>query len=448
MATCQLGGLDVVLTRILPYRAIVMKVACGQIFNFNYFLITSGEQQMVDVILVLNSGSSSMKFSLYEIKGADSFEQMAKGQLEGIGSEPYFKAVDNSGKILVEKRWPKATESVSNVDRGPLLAEVNTWIDNFLGSSTLRAVGHRVLHGGEQYVRPVIVTDEVYKVLEEYIPFGPLHQPACLAPIEIFRKQRKDLPQIACFDTAFHSTIPEIARRYALPEEYNEKGIKKYGFHGLSYEYISSKLKEIAPSLAKGRVVVAHLGNGASLSAMREGQGIETTMGFTALDGLVMGTRCGAIDPGVLLYMMQSQNLNSTQIEDILYRKSGLLGVSGVSNDMRELRQYLEENPGSQSAQYALDMFSYRIVSEIGRMIAALEGIDGLVFTAGIGEHDAELRASVCKSLSWLGIKLDASANEVHADVISSAESKIEVRVIPTNEESVILHHVFNLIRG
>ncbi|QNT78753.1 acetate/propionate family kinase [Entomobacter blattae] len=402
----------------------------------------------MDAILVLNSGSSSMKFSLFEIEDEHTSKQLACGLLEGIGTEPYFKAVNAEGKLLVEKSWGKASVG-THQEREHLVSYIDEWLENFLGEKTLRAVGHRVVHGGAKYIQPTIITDEVLLELERLTPFVPLHQPGSLAPIYTLRKKRKDLLQIACFDTSFHHTMPDVAKRLAIPRRYFDSDIRRYGFHGLSYQYIADQLKHISPKLAKGRVVVAHLGNGASLCAIKEGIGIETTMSFTALDGLVMGTRCGRIDPGVLLYMMREQNLNADQISDLLYRQSGLLGVSGISNDMRELRQFQRENNDSLPAKEALDLFSYRIVCEIGSLVAALGGLDGIVFTAGIGENDAELRERVCHSLAWLGIELDVAANNSgKPEVISTKNSQIEVRVIRTNEEQVMLKEIIGVING
>jgi acetate kinase len=407
---------------------------------------------MADAILALNAGSSSIKFALYRLASADrlatadSIEMVAKGAVEGIGTAPRFTAHDASGAVLAEKKWPDG----SAADHEAVLGNLLDWIDDRLGADRLRAAGHRVVHGGSDFTAPVPLTQEIIAALERLTPLAPLHQPHSLSPIRAIRGLRPDLPQIACFDTAFHRTMPPVAARVALPREYENAGVRRYGFHGLSYEYIARRLREVAPDLARGRVIVAHLGNGASLCAMRDGRSIDTTMSFTALDGLVMGTRCGTLDPGVVLYMLQQRGLSPHEVEDVLYRHSGLLGVSGLSSDMRELLASTDPKGGHARAREAIELFVYRIATQSGALAASLEGLDGFVFTAGIGEHAAPIRAMVSQRLGWLGIEIDPtaneSANERHADPISTAQSRVQVRVIPTDEERMIARHVLETI--
>jgi acetate kinase len=384
---------------------------------------------MADAILALNAGSSSLKFGVYR-DISSKIVPISKGEIEGIGTAPHFIARDNHGVALIEKRWPSATFAT-------LLGELLGWVDHHLGDDHLVAVGHRVVHGGRDYTAPVQVTDTVLAALEALTPLAPLHQPHSLAPMRAITTLRPGLPQIACFDTAFHHTMPAVATRFALPREYEDEGVRHYGFHGLSYEYIARRLREVAPRLAAGRVIVAHLGNGASLCAMRAGVSVDTTMTFTALDGLMMGTRCGAIDPGVLLYMAQQQKLSPDDIEHLLYEKSGLLGVSGLSGDMRVV--LASDQP---RAREAVELFVFRIARETAALAASLGGLDGFVFTAGIGEHAPEIRAAVCERLRWIGV-VPGSTN---GSLISAPDSGIEVRVIPTDEEAMIGQHTVETI--
>ncbi|MCB8880682.1 acetate/propionate family kinase [Acidisoma cellulosilytica] len=386
-------------------------------------------------ILTLNAGSSSVKFALFDA-GRDLHQSM-RGEIESLSSVPHFHAVDDQGRVLIERRWEKA----DNASYPHVIEELLTFIESHLGKGGLAAVGHRIVHGGEAYSAPVKLTPKTIDAIEALTPLDPLHLPLNVAPIRAVAEARPKLTQVACFDTAFHHTIPKVAHSYAIPRELSDKGLRAYGFHGLSYEYIAGQLKELAPDLAVGRVIIAHLGAGASLCALRNGQSIATTMGFSALDGLMMATRSGIIDPGVLLYLGR-HGYNFKQIEDLLYHKSGLLGVSGISGDVRDL--LASDKP---EAREALDLFAYRLAWEIGALISALGGLDGLVFTAGIGEHSAEIRADVCARLAWLGLRLDAWANKAHAGVISLGESAVAVRVIPTNEEAMIAHHTLGLLQ-
>jgi acetate kinase len=389
---------------------------------------------MADAVLALNAGSSSLKFAVFRNGAVGKIVPVSKGEIEGIGTAPHFFARDAKGVTLNEKRWPDG----ATVTFDTLLGELLGWVDHHLGDDRLVAVGHRVVHGGREYTAPVRLTDGVLAVLERLTPLAPLHQPHSLAPVRAITGLRPGLPQIACFDTAFHHTMPAVATRFALPREYEDEGVRHYGFHGLSYEYIARRLPDVAPHLAAGRVVVAHLGNGASLCAMRAGRSIDTTMTFTALDGLVMGTRCGAIDPGVLLYMLQQKNLSPHEVEQLLYEKSGLLGVSGLSSDMRML--LASDQP---RAREAVDLFVFRVARETAALAASLGGLDGFVFTAGIGEHAPEIRAAVCERLRWLGV-LPGTATA--GSRISAPGSLVEVHVIPTDEEAMIGQHTLETL--
>ncbi|MFT8789304.1 acetate/propionate family kinase [Komagataeibacter saccharivorans] len=399
---------------------------------------------MTRAVLALNAGSSSLKFALFSIEKGEGAtapsHRIASGELEGIGTHPHFIAHDASGHTLVDERWDPATTGQAGDDahHGPM-ATLMDWVGRQLGDVDLMAVGHRVVHGGPEFIAPVRITPDILDRLTALTPFAPLHQPGSLAPIRALLAQKPDLPQVACFDTGFHHTMPAVAQAQALPSEYAARGVRRYGFHGLSYEYIASALHDCAPRLSEGRTIVAHIGSGGSLCAMRGGRSVDTTMGFSVLDGLVMGTRCGHLDPGVILYMLREEGLGAAEIENILYHRSGLLGVSGVSADMRDLHARTAISP---EVTQALDLFTYRFAQEAGAMMAALQGLDGLVFTAGIGENDAVIRAAICARLEWAGIRLDAQANAAHRDIISTPDSAVEVRVIPTDEETTIRRHV------
>jgi acetate kinase len=390
---------------------------------------------MADAVLTLNAGSSSIKFSLFEVDGASSLA--SRGEIEGIGTAPHLVARDPAGLVLGEQRWSDPNESFQS-----LLEAVIAWTEGHLGADKLIAVGHRVVHGGPDFFRPTLVTQELLEALDRLTPLAPLHEPHNVAPIRAIAAARPNLPQVACFDTAFHHTMPKVATRFALPREYDEAGVRRYGFHGLSYEYIAGRLREVAPELAEGRVIAAHLGNGASLCATRAGASIDTTMEFTALTGLVMGTRCGNLDPGVILYLEQERGLTAKQVETLLYEQSGLLGVSGgISSDMRTLLASADVR-----AKEAIELFVYRIAREIGALTSTLGGLDGLVFTAGVGEHAPAIRESVCARLGWLDIALDNEANQRNAALISTPESGAAVRVIPTDEEAMIVRHTLDTV--
>ena len=380
-------------------------------------------------VLVLNAGSSSLKFALFD--AGSSLTANVRGEIESLDAIPHMRACDRSGASLAERRWSPGEAR----DFGAVLRALLKFIDDQLRGAKLIAVGHRVVHGGGEYVAPAIVTTDVLAKLTALIPLDPLHLPNNLAPIPAIAAERPALAQVACFDTAFHHTMPAQASRFALPRALTEAGVRRYGFHGLSYEFIAGHLRARAPALARGKVIAAHLGAGASLCALKDGASVATSMGFSVLDGLVMATRCGTLDPGVILYLAQ-QGGTVAEIEDILYRRSGLLGVSGISGDMRVL--IASDDP---RAREAIDLFTYRAATEIGGLVSALGGLDGLVFTAGIGERAPTIRAEICERLSWLGVRLDPAANSANAERISSQDSKIEVRVIATDEEMTIARH-------
>lgn len=387
---------------------------------------------MPKAILTLNAGSSSIKFALYEMAAAASARRLSHGQIEGIGSAPHFVARAPDGSLLTERHWPARTE----LRHEGLLTPLLEWVTSHLGTQSLVAVGHRIVHGGDAYDRPVLLSADVMADLTRLTPLAPLHQPHNLAAARVVARLRPELPQVACFDTAFHHGMAPTVTRLALPRKYAAEGVRRYGFHGLSYESIAARLREQVPALAAGRVIAAHLGNGASLCAMCDGRSVDTTMGFTALDGLVMGTRCGNLDPGAVLYLQQVHKLTAAEVEHMLYHDSGLLGVSGISNDMRMLLDSSDVH-----AQEAIDLFVFRIVREIGALTATLGGLDGLVFSAGIGEHAASIRAAVCARLAWLGVECDAAANADDAALISTPRSRVQVRVVATDEEAMIAAH-------
>ncbi len=392
---------------------------------------------MDDYVIVLNAGSSSLKFSLYGRPESKAWEVGARGQIEGIGTSPKFSAKDGSGGPLVDEALDK---SVVRDGRGALDALAN-WLRATYGGARVLGVGHRVVHGGARFAGPTVVTPEVLSELRKLIPLAPLHQPHNLAAIDAVSEQLPGVPQVACFDTSFHRGQPEVAELVPLPREIRERGVQRYGFHGLSYEYIASVLPDVAPDIARGRVIVAHLGSGASLCAMRDRKSIDSTLGFTALDGLCMGTRPGAVDPGVILYLFQNLELSPKEVETILYKKSGLIGISGKSNDMRDLLGSAEP-----AARLAVDYFVYRAAKEIGALAASLGGVDALVFTAGIGENSPEIRSRLCDASAWIGIELDTNANSTKQQRISRASSRVSVWVIPTNEELVIARHTGALL--
>jgi len=385
---------------------------------------------MADFAVVLNAGSSSLKFSIYGEPERSGWRLEARGQIDGIGSSPRFTASDGAGVRLADERMD------AGVDGRGAFAALAAWLRSRYGGARVLAVGHRVVHGGARYARPTIVTPTVLEDLRELVPLAPLHQPYNLAAIDAVLERLPDVPQVACFDTSFHRGQPAVVEVVPLPRELCGGGVQRYGFHGLSYEYIASVLPAAAPEIAHRRVIVAHLGSGASLCAMNDGKSVDSTLGFTALDGLCMGTRPGSIDPGVILYLFQGLGLSAPEVETILYKKSGLLGISGISNDMRVLLGSSE--PG---ARLAVDYFVYRAAKEIGALAAVLGGIDGLVFTAGIGENSAEIRQRICEASAWLGIELDEAANDAQGPRISRSGSRVSAWVIPTNEELIIARH-------
>jgi acetate kinase len=390
-------------------------------------------------ILVVNAGSSSLKFSLFRLDAADDLQLAVRGQIDGIGSRPHLKTKDDTGQTLVERDLA-AAEAGSVKDA---IGLAGAWLREQFPSEPLLAVGHRVVHGGAEYSRPVLVDDTVFDALELLIPLAPLHQPHNLAAIRALHATQPRLPQIACFDTAFHRAHPQLADLYALPWEYYEQGVRRYGFHGLSYEYIASALPRVAPDICNGRVIVAHLGSGASLCAMRGGQSVDSTMGFSPLDGIPMGTRPGQIDPGVLLYLVGQRGMSAAALEKLLYKQSGMIGLSGVSNDMRLLLESAEPR-----ARLAVDYFVHHVAKEVGALAAVLGGLDGLVFTAGIGENSPEIRARIVAACAWLGITLDADANQNGGACISSTGSTVSAWVVPTNEELMIARHALALVKG
>lgn len=396
---------------------------------------------MQDVIIVFNSGSSSLKFTVYDKADSQKATVLLNGEIEQNPKGARFHAKNHDGAVLAQEEWPETGLAIFD--------HLFHWLEQFAQKGRVVAAGHRVVHGGADFLEPVKITPEILNKLDQLTPFDPLHQQATLAPAKAIAQRRPDLLQVACFDTTFHSTIPKVARLLPLPRRYEERGVVRYGFHGISYSYIAQRLAQIDPQLATGRTIIAHLGSGASLCALKDGKSLETTMGFSALDGLMMGTRCGAIDPGVLLYMVQEEKANWRTLVQTLYHESGLLGVSGVSPDMRVLREMLAKDANSaQSVQIAeaLSLFVYRIRQEIGALTAVMGGLDGLVFTAGIGEHDAALRQDVCQALSWAGVTLDEAANQRHDAIISTPESRVRVRVEPTDEEREIYLSVLKFL--
>lgn len=392
---------------------------------------------MPQAILILNAGSSSIKFALYE-HGCSCCRLLSRGEIEGIGNVPHFVARTPDGANLAERRW-SAGSRLSHED---LLKPLLDWVTSHLGEESLAAAGHRVVHGGSRFYRPVLVDTAVLGALEALVPLAPLHQPHNLAAIRAMTTLCPGLPQVACFDTAFHHDMPSVATRMALPRAYGEEGVRRYGFHGLSYEYLVARLRELAPALATGRVIAAHLGNGASLCAIRNGHSIDTTMGFSTLDGLVMGTRCGSIDPGALLYLQQMHALSAEQVAHLLYHESGLLGLSGISSDMRALAASTDPH-----ARDAIELFVYRIAREIGAMTSSLGGLDVLIFSAGIGEHMPNIRAEICAALAWLGIDCDTQANARNDILISTSHSRVYVCVIATDEEAMIATHTADALK-
>jgi len=390
----------------------------------------------MDTILVVNAGSSSVKFQVYAIEGDGALRRQIKGQMDGIGSRPRLRASGPSGDPMADRAYP--IEAVPDVPAA--MAVAGDWLRDELRVTPM-AVGHRVVHGGPDYSRPVLIDHGVVSRLERFVPLAPLHQPHNLAPIRSLLANFPTLPQVACFDTAFHRTHDAVADHYAIPHQLHAEGVRRYGFHGLSYEYIARTLPGVAPDIAKRRVIVAHLGSGASMCALKDGRSVESTMGFTALDGLPMGTRPGQIDPGVVIYLISEKGMSASNVQNFLYRDCGLKGLSGVSNDMREL-----EASADPKAKLAVDYFVYRIGLNAGMLAAALQGLDAFVFTAGIGENSANIRARVVEQLGWLGGTLDPVENARNSRLISRSDSRIPVYVVPTDEELMIAQHTLSLL--
>jgi acetate kinase len=389
---------------------------------------------MDDYALVLNAGSSSLKFCVFGRPPGESWHLEARGQVEGIGTSPRLSVKNAIGESM-------ANQDVQAADGPEALAALAAWLRSKFGGSRVLGVGHRVVHGGTRFNGPTILNAEVLRELYQLVPLAPLHQPHNLAAIEAVSERLPGIPQVACFDTSFHRGQPAVAELIPLPRELRRQGLQRYGFHGLSYEYVASVLPQVAPEIARGRVIIAHLGSGASLCALKDGKSVDSTLGFTALDGLCMGTRPGSIDPGVVLHLFQGLNLSAKEVETLLYKKSGLLGISEISNDMRDLLGRSEP-----FARLAVDYFVYRVAKEIGALTAALGGLDGLVFTAGIGENAPEIRERICAASAWLGLELDEGANSRGLPKISTDRSNPSVWVIPTNEELMIARHTGALL--
>jgi acetate kinase len=387
-------------------------------------------------IAVVNAGSSSIKFAIFDAAAEPALR--LKGLIEGVGATPRAELSDAQGKTLVEEK-PEAAGFDHAAATRTMMRLAAPWLEG----RDIAVVGHRVVHGGSDYAAPILLTEEIVERLAGFIPLAPLHQPHNLAVIRAIRASHPQLKQVACFDTAFHRSQPPLAQAFAIPRSYSDEGVRRYGFHGISYAYVAGRLRDIAPELAQGRAIVAHLGNGASMCAILNGRSVASTMGFTAVDGLMMGTRCGAIDPGVLVHLMDQYGYGARELEDLIYRRSGLLGVSGVSSDMRTLRASAEP-----AAKEAIALFVYRIQREIGSLAAALGGLDALVFTGGIGENDAATRAEVVAGCGWLGATLEAEANRRGETLVSTKESRVAVLVVPTNEELEIAKSAWEIARG
>jgi len=389
---------------------------------------------MAECIVVVNAGSSSVKFGIYDTAGEEPL--LLRGQVEQIGVSPMLSASDEAGTELASQSFP-----AEGFGHGEAMEAITALAREQLPGSTVKGIGHRVVHGGSKFTAPVVVTSEILALLDKLTPLAPLHQPHNLAPIKAMSAKAPQLSQVACFDTAFHQTQQTLAYSFALPREISESGVRRYGFHGLSYEFVSGRLRVVAPEHADKKIVIAHLGNGASLCAIENGKSVATTMGFTAVEGLMMGTRCGSIDPGVILYLMDEKGMDARAVESLIYKKSGLLGVSGITSDMRTLRQSTEPH-----AREAIDLFIYRIVREIGSLSAALGGLDGIVFTGGIGQRDAKTRGEVIAGCAWLGAVIDGAANNAAETRIEASSSRIPIWVLPTDEERVIARSTASLL--
>ncbi|MBN9068230.1 MAG: acetate/propionate family kinase [Rhizobiales bacterium] len=394
---------------------------------------------MADAILTLNAGSSSLKLGLFNVGDAGQLALAIRAEVDELAAMPHFSAWDAGGVLIEQQHWPEAANNFR------ILAEQAVgWAARHPNGRGLLAVGHRIVHGGSDYIAPRLLTGELVEALDRLSPLAPLHLPQNLVPIRAIAAAYPHLAQVACFDTAFHHTMPPVATRFALPRNYEREGVRRYGFHGLSYQYIADRLREVSPRLADGKTIVAHLGNGASLCALRAGVSVDTTMGFSVLDGLVMGTRPGTLDPGVVLYLQRHHGMSESEVEDLLYLRSGLLGVSGgIGSDMRTLLASPEP-----AAREAVELFVYRLAREAGGLVSSLGGLDGVVFTGGIGEHSAPIRAAIAERLVWLGLRIDAEANARGEMLLSAAESTVEVRIIPTDEEKVIAGHTLEVVTG
>jgi len=390
----------------------------------------------MDTILVVNAGSSSVKFQVFAAGPRGDPERQIKGQIDGIGARPRLRASAANGDTLIDREL--GAEEVSAVPQA--LQAAGAWLRDACSISPI-AVGHRIVHGGPRYDRPVLIDAQVLADLARYSPLAPLHQPNNLAPVRVLLERSPDLPQVACFDTAFHRGHDKVADYYAIPERFYAEGVRRYGFHGLSYEYIAQRLVQVAPEVARERVIVAHLGSGASMCALSGGRSVESTLGFTALDGLPMGTRPGQLDPGVVLYLVQEKRMSAADIEKLFYHECGLKALSGISNDMRELESSVDPR-----AAFAVEYFCYRAALYAGMLVAALGGVDAFVFTAGIGENSAKVRQRIVGKLGWLGAELDPGANASARQLISRKSSKPALYVIPTDEELMIARHTLALI--
>ncbi|RAI03791.1 acetate kinase [Acuticoccus sediminis] len=389
----------------------------------------------MEVVLAVNAGSSSLKFQIFTVESGEPSLHV-RGAIDGIGTRPRLHATGADGAVLVDRTYTAAALA----DLPAAIGEARVWLESLEGL-TLRAIGHRVVHGGPDYARPVLIDQAVLDKLATYQELAPLHQPNNLAPIHLVMEINREVPQVACFDTAFHRGHPPVAQAYALPIRFYDEGVRRYGFHGLSYEYVAERLAVVAPKAAAGRTIVAHLGSGASMCALEAGRSVESTMGFTALDGLPMGTRPGQLDPGVVLYLIAERGFTADGVTDLLYHQAGLKGLSGVSSDMRDL--LASDVP---HAAFAVDHFVHRAGLAAGTLAAALQGLDAFVFTAGIGEHSPVVRARIAERLAWLGAELDPAANEAGEMVISTPRSRVQLLVVPTNEELMIARHTLALV--
>lgn len=382
---------------------------------------------MTGVFLTLNAGSSSLKFAVFD-SDTQSDAPLIRGKIAGIGGRPMFSARDANGAALHPLTLPNEP-----FDHEAMMALLLPWLGTHHGERAILGVGHRVVHGGQYHTRPTVITDAVLQQLETLAPLAPLHQPHNIAAIRAVAKWQPHVAQVACFDTSFHRTQDRLAQLFALPRNLTDDGIIRYGFHGLSYDYIASVLPTHLGDQASGRVIVAHLGNGASICSMRDRQSVATSMGFTALDGLMMGRRCGALDPGVVMHLIREKGMTAPEVENLLYKQSGLLGVSGLSNDM----QILQDSRDPYAAE-AIALFCDRAASSLAGLVPSIGGLDALVFTAGIGENSALVRRLICQKLEWLGLFLDGPANDRDATTVSAEPSRVQVLVIPTNEEAVV----------